>query len=273
MDYVSYNGDISKKPQMPLDQGFLYGYGVFETIKVAQRKVVFFDDHMERLKQSALMMGLKLNRHPEQIRADCQQIIKKNEMIRGGLRVTLSKGLKADNLLITARENHYSRQLFEQGVKICTSDGVRNESSRLVTIKSNNYLENLLILNEARARGFSEAIFYNTQGYLAEGCMTNLFLIKNGQVGTPSRDCGLLAGIIRNRVIQLLKANHIPIEEGHYSQAQLLAADEVFLTNSLMEIMPVQQVDETYFGIGPESLTHRIDALFQQSWGLNEGTE
>lgn len=253
---------------MPLDQGFLYGYGVFETINITQGKLAFFADHMERLKQSALVMGLNLTSHPDQIQSDCQKIIEKNEIKRGGLRVTLSKGLKTDNLLITARENHYDRQMFEQGLKICTNDAVRNEKSRLVTIKSNNYLENLLILNEAKARGFSEAIFYNTQGYLAEGCMTNLFLIKNGTVYTPARDCGLLAGIVRNRVIQLLKANRIAIEEGHYSNDQLLAADEVFITNSLMEIMPVKQVDERCYGIGPETLTVRIDGLFQQTWGL-----
>lgn len=267
MDYVSYNGEISKKPQIPLDQGFLYGYGVFETINVAHGKPVFFDDHIERLKQSALVMGLNLTVHPDQIRVECQKIIAKNEMMRGGLRVTLSKGLKADNLLIAARENHYDRKMFEQGVKICTNDAVRNETSRLVTIKSNNYLENLLILNEAKARGYSEAIFYNTQGHLAEGCMTNLFFIKNGTVCTPARDCGLLAGIVRNRVIQLLKTNRIPIEEGHYSSDQLMAADEVFITNSLMEIMPVNQVDKWCYGIGTETLTARIDALFQQTWG------
>ncbi|WP_286945570.1 aminotransferase class IV [Acetobacterium sp. UBA5834] len=267
MDYVSYNGEISKKPQIPLDQGFLYGYGVFETINVAQGKLVFFEDHMERFKQSALVMGLKLTIHPDQIRSECQQIIDKNAMIRGGLRVTLSKGLTADNLLITARENHYDRRMFEQGVKICTADTIRNEKSRLVSIKSNNYLENLLILNEAKALGFSEAVFYNTQGHLAEGCMTNIFLIKNGQVGTPARDCGLLAGIVRNRVIDLLKTNQIPIAEGYYSSDCLLAADEVFITNSLMEIMPVKQLDKRCYGVGPETLTARIDGLFQQAWG------
>ncbi|WP_296557164.1 aminotransferase class IV [uncultured Acetobacterium sp.] len=267
MDYVSYNGEISKELEIPLDQGFLYGYGVFETINVAQGKLVFFNDHMERFKQSALVMGLKLISHPDQIGRDCQQIIAKNEINRGALRVTLSKGLKADNLLITARENHYDRQIYEQGLKICSNDAIRNETSRLVTIKSNNYLENLLILNEAKARGFNEAIFYNTRGHLAEGCMSNLFLIKNGRVCTPARDCGLLAGIIRNRVIQLLKANHIPIEEGHYTKAQLMAADEVFITNSLMEIMPVNQVDEVSYPIGRQTLTDRIDALFLQTWG------
>ena len=89
MDYISYNGEISKKPQIPLDQGFLYGYGVFETINVAQGNPVFFNDHMERLKQSALVMSLKLTSHPEQIWTDCLKIIAKNEMERGGLRVTM----------------------------------------------------------------------------------------------------------------------------------------------------------------------------------------
>ena len=97
--------------------------------------------------------------------------------------------------------------------------------------------------------------------------MTNLFFIKNGIVYTPARDCGLLAGIVRNRVIELLKANHIPIAGGYYPKDQLRAGDEVFITNSLMEIMPVNQIDERCYRIGPETLTARIDELFQQTWG------
>ena len=265
MDYVSYNGDLSKECRMPLDQGFLYGYGVFETINVAQGKPVFFDEHMERFKKSALVMGLHLKRSADQIRTDCEKTIEKNRMDRGGLRITLSKGINADNLLITARENHYDREMFARGLKICTNDYVRNEKSLLVSIKSNNYLENLLILNEAKAKGFNESIFCNTQGYLAEGCMTNLFFVKDQVVYTPALDCGLLAGIVRDKLIELLKVKGMAIAEGHYSKAQLLAADEVFITNSLMEMMPVNQVDDQPFTIGEKTLTSQINRLFQES--------
>lgn len=265
MDYVSYNGDLSKECQMPLDQGFLYGYGVFETINVSNSKPVFFDDHMERFKKSALVMGLHLQIAADQIWTDCEKIIEKNRMDRGGLRITLSKGIKADNLLITARENHYDREMFAQGLKICTNNYVRNEKSLLVSIKSNNYLENLLILNEAKAKGFNESIFCNTQGYLAEGCMTNLFFVKNKVVHTPALDCGLLAGILRDKVIQLLKVNGMAIEEGYYTKDQLLEADEVFITNSLMEIMPVNQVEGQLFPVGEKTLIDQLNKLFQES--------
>jgi 4-amino-4-deoxychorismate lyase len=238
---------------------------VFETINVANSKPVFFDEHMERFKKSALVMGLRLQNDPDQIWTDCLKIIEKNRMDRGGLRITLSKGIKADNLIITARENHYNREMFSRGLKICTNDYVRNEKSLLVSIKSNNYLENLLILNEAKARGFNESIFCNTQGHLAEGCMTNLFFVKNQEVHTPVLDCGLLPGILRDKVIQLLKVKGMAIEEGHYSKDQLLEADEVFITNSLMEIMPVNQVDNQFFPVGEKTLTDQLNQLFQES--------
>lgn len=265
MDYVSYNGNLSKECQMPLDQGFLYGYGVFETINVSNGKPIFFDEHMERFKKSALVMGLHLQGDPDQIRTDCEKIIEKNGMARGGLRITLSKGIKVDNLLITARENHYDSEMFARGLKICTNDYVRNEKSLLVSIKSNNYLENLLILNEAKAKGFNESIFCNTQGYLAEGCMTNLFFVKDQVVYTPALGCGLLAGILRDKVIQLLKVKGMAVEEGHYPKEQLLEADEVFITNSLMEIMPVNQVDDQRFPVGEKTLTDQLNQLFQES--------
>lgn len=268
MDYVSYNGKLSKECQIPLDQGFLYGYGVFETINVVGGKAVFFDDHMDRFKKSALVMGLHLKIASEQIGIACEKMIEKNQIDRGGLRITLSKGIKADNLLITARENHYDREMFVQGLRICTNDYVRNEKSVLVSIKSNNYLENLLILNEAKANGFNESIFCNTQGYLAEGCMTNLFFIKQQVVHTPALDCGLLAGILRNKVIQLLKSNHLPVAEGQYTKQQLMDADEVFITNSLMEIMPVNQVDHQLYPVGEQSLTQHLKKLYQQAYDL-----
>jgi 4-amino-4-deoxychorismate lyase len=266
MDFVSYNGGISKECQIPLDQGFLYGYGIFETINVRNREPIFFDEHMERFKKSALVLGLKLTTDRDQLLEDCKRVIKKNQLERGGLRITLSKGIHSDNLIITARANNYHPQMYENGVKISTNDYVRNEKSVLVSLKSNNYLENLLILNEAKARGYAESIFHNTQGDAAEGCMTNLFFVKDGQVYTPSSDCGLLAGIVRNKVIQLLREKDIPVLEGHYQKAEWLKADEVFLTNSLMEIMPVSQVDDYCFAVGEATITRRIIRLFQEKW-------
>ncbi|WP_050740119.1 aminotransferase class IV [Acetobacterium bakii] len=247
-----------------MDQGYLYGYGVFETINVVASKVIFFAEHMKRLKSSSAVIGLQVTFDEDRILRDCNDMIKKNLMEIGALRVTHSKGSAQNNLIITARENHYGEKIVQKGLNINISDYRRNEKSLLVTVKSNNYLENLLILNRSINKGFSEAIFFNSQGYLAEGCISNIFFIKNKKVHTPAADNGLLSGIVRNKVIELLKVENIPIEEGYYSKASLLAADEIFITNSLMEIMPVNRVGHQPFFLENESFTNHIRALYKQ---------
>lgn len=251
---------------IPLDPGYLYGYGVFETLNVYESKVVFFPEHMERLKSSSALIGLEFTFDDTQILNDCHKVIKENRFEYGALRITHSKGSQHNNLIITARENHYGEKIFQKGVSINISDYKRNENSLLVTVKSNNYLENLLILNRGINKGFNESIFFNTKEYLAEGCMSNIFFIKDKKVYTPATDNGLLAGIVRNKVIELLKTHNIPVEEGYYHKASLLNADEIFITNSLMEIMPVNRIGRHPFAVGNEGLTNHLKALYKQDY-------
>lgn len=268
IQYVCYNGEIAEECLVPLDQGFLYGYGVFETINVSSGKLIFFQEHMERLKSSAALLGLEFGQTSEQLMADCEKLIKKNQIDKGGLRVTLSKGEKKDAIIITARENHYGDESFKQGVSICISDYARNEQSLLVAIKSNNYLENLLILNEIRKKGFNEAVFFNTKGYLAEGTMSNIFLIRDQKVYTPAQDSGILPGIVRDKVITLLKKHKIPVAEGYYTRETLMNADEIFITNSLMEIMPVKQLENLKFQVTGESFTNYLKNLYKKEYDI-----
>ena len=239
---------------------------MFETVNVYENKVVFFAEHMERLKSSSLLIGLKCDFDELQILSDCHKMIKKNHLYCGALRVTHSKGNKKNHLIITARENHYGEKIFEKGVSLNISDYRRNEKSLLVSVKSDNYLENLLILNMGINKGFNESIFFNSKGYLAEGCISNIFFVKNKKVYTPATDNGLLSGIVRNKVIELLKAEEIPFEEGYYNKALLLDADEIFITNSLMEIMPVNRVGHQSFFIENEGLTNHLKVLYRQYW-------
>jgi len=253
---------------VPLAQGFLYGYGVFETINVSGGKPFFFDEHLERLKSSATLLGLKFTQTREALRADCEKLIEKNQLDKAGLRVTLSKGNEADAVIITARENHYGDDVFRQGVSIGISDYVRNERSLLVSVKSNNYLENLLILTETRKSGFNEAVFFNSQGYLAEGSMSNIFFIRDKKVYTPAVENGLLPGIVRDKVIALLKKHALPVAEGDYTRENLLAADEIFITNSLMEIMPVKQLEQQKFPVSEDSFTNHLKNLYKKEYDI-----
>lgn len=221
---------------------------------------------MKRLISSSSLIGLEFAFDDTQILNDCNKMIKENRFDYGALRITHSKGSKHNNLIITARENNYGDKIFQKGVSINISDYRRNERSLLVNVKSNNYLENLLILNMSRNKGFNESIFFNTKGYLAEGCMSNIFFIKNEKVYTPATDNGLLTGIVRNKVIELLKTHEMPVEEGYYHKESLLDADEIFITNSLMEIMPVNRVGRHPFSVGNEGLTNHLKALYKQHY-------
>jgi len=223
---------------------------------------------MARLKNSALLVGLNFDENYPPVLADCEKMIRKNQLDKGGLRVTLSKNTKKDSILITARENHYEDETFQHGVSIGISDYARNEQSLLVTVKSNNYLENLLILNESKSKGFNEAIFFNSKGHLAEGSMSNIFFIKNEKVYTPSRDNGLLSGIVRNKVIELLKHHEIPFEEGYYRKEVLMEADEIFITNSLMEIMPVRRVEDLEYPVKNESFTNHLKKMYKKEYDI-----
>lgn len=255
---------------IPLDPGYLYGYGVFETINVYDAKPAFFGEHIKRLESSSLLIDLECQFDVSGILMDCFKMIKENSMDTGALRITHSKGSTNNNLIITARENHYGDKIYQQGVSLNISDYVRNERSLLVNIKSNNYLENLLILNMGINKGFNESIFFNSKGYLAEGCISNIFFAKNKKVYTPAIDNGLLAGIIRNKVIELLKAEKISIEEGYYYKESLLDADEVFITNSLMEIMPVNRIGHQPFSVENEGFTNQLKALYKEHYYRNK---
>lgn len=221
---------------------------------------------MERLKSSSVLIGLRCEFNDAQILADCHKMIEKNNLGCGALRITHSKGNKKNHLIITARENHYGEKIFQSGVSLNISDYKRNEKSLLVSVKSNNYLENLLILNKSINKGFNESIFFNSKEYLAEGCISNIFFVKNKKVYTPAKDNGLLPGIVRKKVIELLKAEKIPFEEGYYNKALLLDADEIFITNSLMEIMPVNRVGHQSFFIENEGLTNHLKVLYKQHY-------
>ena len=129
-------------------------------------------------------------------------------------------------------------------------------------------MENILSLKHCREKNkmVKECIFLNTSGYLAEGSKSNLFLVRGGVIYTPSVECGLLPGITRRRVMELLNRQGIEVREGKYRVEELYESDEVFCTNSLMEVMPVVKVDEKVIGGGiPGPMTRRALFLYRES--------
>ena len=261
-----------KMISLPADERLLlFGYGVFETILVTERGARFLTEHWQRMLSGATKLGLPLAGYVDW-RAEILTFLQEepNQIKPFALRVTLSGGSPAGcfppKLLFLIRPLLYTREQYTQGVRTVFLTTRRNELSPLSRIKSANYLENLLARSESDAHGAFEGLWLNTRGLLAEGSISNLFFVRNGRLFTPSLDCGCLPGTRRAIVLRLAASLGIPAAEGEFRPEDLNDAEEVFLTNALMGIMPVQSVDKhQYLVASPNnnlSLTRRIEQAY-----------
>ncbi|KXG75526.1 D-alanine aminotransferase [Thermotalea metallivorans] len=256
--YISLNGKIIKDHEAgisPVSEGFMYGYGLFETVKVQEGKMYFFTEHMERLRRGCSILEMKLEFSPDVICQWCDALIDKNNLFHGGVRIAYTKNGDLYDLLITTREHPYPKEQYEKGWKVCFSPMKRNPESLLAGIKSNNYLENILSLRKAKEKGYDEAIFLNVYGKITEGAISNIFFVKNHIVYTPSAACGILRGIMRDKVIHIMRSIGVELQIGQYAKEEIYEADEIFATNSLIDIMPVSQLENKKFDLQKASVT------------------
>ncbi len=275
MEYYCLQGKMLKKDNLAthtlLDRGLLYGEGLFETIKVSQGGLPFLEKHLKRLASGCAVLGI--NVIEEELLAGLKETVRLNEMTEGSLRLTVTGGEKTGgfsepnpkgNYFITGQKgNPYSPADYLRGYKGLISSIKRNPFSPIVYLKSLNFLENVLAKKEALTAGCQEALFLNTSGFLTEGSITNLFIVKQERIFTPAVACGLLAGITREVVIDICKKNNNPVTEGHFLLANLLEADEAFLTNSLLGVMPLTMVNNHPIADGkPGKITGKIRELF-----------
>jgi len=209
-----------------LDEGFSFGLGAFETICVYHGVPILLDSHLERLNGALKMLGIDKTVN----RSTLSSYLSKNPVSQGALKISVSR----ENTIIAVRENPYNDSDYTKGFSLVVSETLRNETSPLTYIKSLNYAENILEKRRAASLGYEEALFFNTRGALAEGSSTNIFLQKGNRLYTPALSCGLLNGTIRKYILE-----RYPVQETCIYSAELAAYDEVFVTNSLLGIMPV----------------------------------
>ncbi len=219
---------------MVLDQGVNFGKGVFETIAVVGSTPVFLKEHCERLKKGLTALGIDNAVRQEQITAYMNEFA----IADCAMKVLVTP----KNIVVNTRENIYSGGQFKEGFKVSISALKRNPHSHVVFHKTINYTDNIIENELAHKAGFNEAIFTNVYGFLAEGSVSNLFFVSKGRIFTPSIGCGILSGIVRDWVLR----NYV-VEEGEFTLEELFSADAVFLTNSLMGIMPVRQIQDKLY--------------------------
>lgn len=244
------------------DHGFLYGDGVYETMRVYDGVVFLIEEHLKRLHRSASLIGLDVPRSDDSIKGALYETLLANSLSDAYVRLTISRGYgeigldpdlcKEPTFIIIAQKfKNYPRSYYEEGISLKIASVRRNIKEALdPQIKSLNFLNNILAKIEAGKAAANEAIMLNAAGHLAEGTISNIFFLKAGVLNTPAISCGILDGITRALVIDLALQNSIPVREGEFGPEELFGASEVFITNSTMEIMPVSKVDEVHFKLG-----------------------
>jgi branched-chain amino acid aminotransferase len=256
-----------------LDHGLLYGDGVFEGIRVYGGMPFLLDEHLDRLAASARAIVLELPAGRAEIAALCREAAQRAGLDDGYLRLVVTRGAgalgvsphtcpRASLIVIAAPLTLYPPERYRDGVRLVTSSLRRSASDALPPqVKSLNYLTSVLASIEARRQGADEAVLLNAQGLIAECTADNLFLVSGGRVLTPAVASGALAGITRALVSRLLNEQGIECVESPLTPADAWTADELFLTGTGAEIVPVCEIDGRPLPLA-RPVTERVRAAF-----------
>jgi len=234
------------------DSGLLYGAGLFETMRSRNGIVFRLQDHLDRLFLSAAALSIPHSYDKAGISRAIDELLQANELKDARLRLTLTGGPLAESeeqrtptLLITATEfGPYPAEYYRTGVLVVLCPFRQNPTDPTCGHKTTSYYPRLLALNQAHLKRAAEALWFTTDSRLAEGCVSNVFLVKDSVLQTPSVQTPVLAGIARKTVLQLAHELSIEGVEKDLYIGDLLEADEVFLTNVIMEVLPVTNVEQ-----------------------------
>jgi aminodeoxychorismate lyase len=231
------------------DRGFLYGDGLFETLRISNGRPLWWTRHVERLQRGATFLKLSLPWPAEKLRDFAAMLIRQNALPESVLRITLTRG--SGSRSYSARDANRPTlamtlhplppaapvlRLATVSLRVPVNDPLTN-------LKAANKLMHVLARAEAEARGADEALLLNTEGNVAEAAAGNLFWLENGAVCTPLVTDGALAGVTRQVVLETCRARAIQAREQHLKPEQLLLADGAFLTNSVAGVVPASELD------------------------------
>jgi len=251
------------------DSGFLYGAGLFETMRAYNGTVFRLDDHLDRLLSSAKALSIEHQYNKEYLTDSVYSVLKANDLVEARLRLTLSAGVMSQTgatLLVTAAKlQPYPAQYYSKGVLVVLSQTRQNTSDPACGHKTTSYFSRMFVLKQAHQKKAAEALWFTTDGRLAEGCISSIFLVKDSKIFTPVTNTPVLPGIARKTVCELAISNKIELIEKNISIDELLAADEVFITNVIMQVMPVAGIESHTVGEGkPGKITQKITELYDQ---------
>jgi branched-chain amino acid aminotransferase len=256
------------------DHGFLYGDGIYETLRTYDGRLFMWDAHLARFHRSADAIGLTIPIPDKDWPGLIHEALERNALRNAYIRITVSRGEGEIGLdpalcsqptcvIIAKPLPSYPESWFQDGVTLKIASVRRNLAAAVPPhVKSLNFLNNILAKREATAGGAVDAIMLNAHGELTECTASNIFLVRSGRLCTPAPACGLLEGITRRVILQLAGEAGLPAEEGRYTADIVDQVDECFLTNTTMEVLPVRQVDRRALR-SPGPVTSQLHNLFR----------
>ena len=273
--FVCLNGEIVERDAAKVsafDRSFLYGDGLFETVRAYGGAPFMLAEHLARMANSAEAFGIAMPAEGD-VATVVERLIEMNELADAYVRITLSRGthtgqlvpdepLRPTLLIDVCDLRPYPAEMAERGATVVISSSVHNSASHVSRHKTTSYLVGILAKREAKERGADEAILLDHAGRVAEGAASNVFCVRGARLLTPPLDMNILPGITRRRVIELARDAGIEVVETRFGTDELRTADEVFLTNSLMEVMPVGSVD----GVAPQNILGPVTAALARSY-------
>ena len=277
--FASVNGHITplQDARVPvLDHGFMFGDSVYEVVRTYGRRPFESGRHFRRLRASADRLGITIAASDAELLAQVRALLDRAGDVESYVRIIVTRGVGNSSydfdavvgptvVMIQKELPAVAERSYTDGIRVSAVDVRRNHPQSLdPAIKSSNLLNNILALRQAQARGAEEAVLLNLDGFVAEGASTNVFAVEDGTLRTPPLGAGILGGITREIVIGLASSQGIPLSETDLKLADLLRADEAFLSSTTREVMPIRQVDESLIADGrPGPITGRLLEAFR----------
>ena len=261
-----------------LDRGFCYGDGLFETLRASNGKIFYIEQHIDRFFESMQQILIELPMTRLELTKVVQETLARNKYKNAIIRLLVTRGDTESNIQIDSK-NHPTlvinirpytplpKAAYKKGIRIMLFQERANLINGLKRrLKSCNYLSNVLIKELSDRKNYMEGVVVDPDFGVTEGATSNIFIVEQGQLKTPPLSPFVLAGITRQVVLEIARDHRIPFAEEQITADELICADEVFITNSCIEILPVTQVDSNLIGHKkPGILTRFIHDEFLKS--------
>jgi branched-chain amino acid aminotransferase len=279
---VNVNGRVTGEQDAVIsvfDHGFLYGEGIYETMRTYNGRIFLYDRHMRRLRNSARMIALDVPLTSEELADRIQSTIGEADLgdAEAYVRVLVTRGVgdltydpsatPSPSIVIIVKPHvDLPQSVYERGVRVVIVDVIRNHPGSVnPMIKSNNLMNSALAMQEALRRGAFEGVMRNFRGELTECTTANLFVVRNGALLTPPLEAGLLPGTRREFLFDLGRDLGVPVREATLRDDDLFEADEAFLSATTRELVPIVCVDDRIVGTGaPGPVTKKLLSGFRE---------